>query len=222
MDCLQLLKSRTNASIDLIYIDPPFGTTEQPWDTKLPWETIFEECFRVLKPAGTLVIHCSIPFNYTLIRAAPKPPSYSWYWNKQQVTCPLLANKQPLRCMEEILVWKNKRITYNRQQIGDEERESHWMTPTDYYRPVQPRQKTILKGKTRTHYLDIPRALHKFSTRPEEMVELMIKSYSNEGDVVMDFTCHMGLSGQVCKRLNRKWIGGDLYYVPQWLFQSTK
>lgn len=111
-DCLEQMKRLPAKSVDFIYFNPPFATTYQWWDEALPWPAIFEQCFRVLKDVGTLAIHCSVPFNYRLIRAAPRPPNYSWYWDKQATTTPLLAKKQPLRCVEEILVWTQK-VKYN-------------------------------------------------------------------------------------------------------------
>ena len=218
-DSFQLIKSIASESIDLLYIDPPFGTTKQVWDEKLDWKLLFPDLFRVLKKTGMLVIHCSIPFNYELIRAAPTAPAYSWYWNKKgSITNFLNANQQPLRCMEEILVWKKRQNTYYRQQIGDEERESHWATPTDYYGSVKPRKKTVLKGKTRTHLIEQKIALDGFSTRPREILELMIKSYTRENDTVLDLFCYKGLSGLICQELNRNWIGFDKHFVPVLLF----
>ena len=199
-------------SVDLIYIDPPFGTTQNWWDSKLDWVALFKEFFRVLKDSGMLVIHCSVPFNYELIRAAPKPPSYSWYWDKGQCTNHLNSNNQPLRRVEEILVWKNKKTTYYRQQIGDEERVQTWnMEACSYYRPVR-KGFTALKGKTRSNLIQMKRDTKGFSTRPAELVKLMIDSYSKPGDVVLDCFCYKGLS--YTQSEGRRWIGIDLNFVP--------
>lgn len=213
-DCLTQMRKLSEKSVNLIYWNPPFGTTEQPWDEKLDWKNLFLECFRLLKDDGMLVIHCSIPFNYTLIREAPRAPLYSWYWVKDAPTCPLLANKQPLRIVEEILVWKKKKTTYYRQNIGEEERVVEWRKPSGYYKKNVRDGQTVLKGKTRTHLLEMKRQIDGFATRSEEMVELMIKHYTQEGDVVLDPTCYKGLTGKVCKRMNRNWIGIDKYFYP--------
>jgi len=218
-DSLQLIKKLQSGTVNLIYIDPPFGTTAQFWDEKINWTLLFPEMFRVLKDTGMIVIHCSVPFNYELIRACKIPPSYSWYWLKPgSPTNYLNANQQPLRSVEEILVWKKKKNTYYRQQIGEEERESFWSNGSDYYGTVKERKKTVMKGKTRTHFLNMKRSLDGFSTRPKEMVELMVKSYSVEGDTVLDLFCYKGLSGVVCKELGRNWIGFDKYHSPELLF----
>lgn len=218
-DIKNILPKLESSSVNLIYIDPPFGTTKQPWDEKLDWSWIFNQFFRILKDDGTIVIHCSIPFNYQLIREAPKPPSYSWYWNKRQTTCPLIANQQPLRCMEEVLVWKKKKTTYYRQQIGNEPRVSATMELTSYYGDAEPRKKTVLYGKTRSHYIEMLRKNDGFSTRPPEIVKLMIDSYSKEGDTILDCFCYKGLS--YTQSTGRKWIGIDKYFIPPVLFQQS-
>lgn len=219
-DSLKVIQTLLTGTVDFLYIDPPFGTTKQFWDEVIDWSLLFPEMFRVLKPTGMLVIHCSIPFNYQLIRSAPTPPAYSWYWNKKgSPTNFLNANKQPLRTVEEILVWKKTTPTYYRQQIGTEPHISAWATPTDYYGTVKDRKRTIILGKTRTHSLEMKRAIDGFSTRPREMVELMIKSYTKEGDTVLDLFCYKGLSGVVCRDLKRNWIGVDKHHSPELLFE---
>lgn len=212
-DVKQILPTLATESIHLIYIDPPFGTTKNSWDEKLDWSWLFQEFFRLLRKDGMLVIHCSIPFNYELIRAAPKPPLYSWYWNKKQVTCPLIANVQPLRCCEEILVWKKDKTVYYRQQIGDEPRRSSYLTKSDYYgKNMEGRKATVIKGKTRTHLVEMNRKVDGFSTRPSELVKLIIDSYSKEGDTILDCFCYKGLS--YTQSTGRRWIGIDKYFVP--------
>lgn len=212
-DTLETLRSQIkDKSVNLIYVNPPFGTTKNYWDEKQDWPALFKECFRVLKDDGMLVIHCSVPFNYELIRAAPKAPSYSWYWKKDSPTCPLIANLQPLRNTEEILVWKNKKNTYYRQQIGDEERQGKYMTKTDYYGKNVKDKSTVIKGKTRTHMLEMKRNVCGFSTRPDEMVDLFIKSYSKPGDTVLDMFCYKGISSKFCA--GRRWIGIDKHFFP--------
>ena len=221
-DCLALLKKTSSKTVDLIYWDPPFGTTKNAWDEKLDWPAIFKECFRVLKDDGVLIIHCSIPFNYELIRAAPKPPTYSWYWKKDSHTCPLIANVQPLRIMEEVLVWKNKKARYYRQQIGSEPRKSTWITKPDYFGATKKDKASIVYGKTRTHLLEMSRSLDGFSTRPEEMIKLFVESYTKEGDLVLDPTCYKGLTGKVCKELKRRWLGFDKYFYPVLILENGR
>lgn len=208
-------------SINLIYINPPFeGATQNSWDKPLDWKTLFAEFFRVLKDDGMLVIHSAVPFNYHLIRVAPRPPSYSWYWKKEAPTCPLIANVQPLRIVEEVLVWKKKKNTYYRQNIGTEERVSSFAGQTSYYNPSKKSGKTILKGKTRTHLLEMSREFDGFSTRPKEMIKLFYDLYSKAGDTVLDCFCYEGISST--QATGRNWIGIDLNFYPKYLMGAKK
>lgn len=214
-DCLTHMRTMESKSVDLIYWNPPFGTTRQPWDERLDWPALFTECFRILKDDGNLVIHCSIPFNYTLIRAAPRPPTYSWYWDKGQPTLPLIVNHQPLRQVEEILVWRIKRTKYFPQRIGDDERVITGGYTTAYAKNAKRTKSKIVQGKCQTHLINMKRKIDGFSTRSEEMVELFIKSYTREGDTILDPTCYKGLTGSVASRMGRNWIGIDKYFGPE-------
>lgn len=222
-DCVKQMEKFPEKSIDFIYFNPPFATTYQPWDEPLDWKKVFHEAFRLLKCNGTLAIHCSVPFNYTLIREAPRPPNYSWYWDKKATTTPLLAKKQPLRCVEEVLVWTT-RIKYNPQRVGTEKRLVKSSAKTRYVQQetlseVAPKE---FIGKYQTHLLSMPRKIRGFATRPDEMIELFIKSYTNEGDVILDPTCYKGLSGRIARSLNRKWIGIDKNFYPDELLSQKK
>ena len=225
-DCLEQIKLLPSASIDLCYINPPFGTTKQSWDCKLPWNQLFPELFRVLKTDGILAIHCSVPFNYELIRTAPKPPAFSYYWLKEGTTNPFIAKVQPLRNTEEILVWYNKKSRYYPQRVGTEKRQLTSNGGTDYYGMTRQQIKQDVVGYYQTHHLDFKRcathgknAKNGFGTRPPEMIELMIKSFTKENDVILDFTCHLGISGVIARRLNRRWIGIDKYFYPKLLME---
>jgi DNA modification methylase len=222
-DCLFQMKKLKSKSINLIYWNPPFGTTANFWDEKLDWVSIFKECFRILTDDGMLVMHCSIPFNYTLIRASPHPPSYTWYWDKVNTTLPTLAKKQPLRHVEEVLVWKNKKPTYNPQRVGTELRMVHadgkssYMTGDFANRRLEKRE---VIGRYQTHLITMKRKIDGFSTRPSELIKLFINSYTKEGDTILDPTCYKGLTGTIAKSMNRKWIGIDKYFFPELLIKS--
>ena len=211
-DVFKVLNNQiADKSISLIYIDPPFGTTKNFWDSKLNWVALFKEFFRILKDDGTIVIHCSIPFNYELIKSAPKPPTYTWYWDKCYSTGHLSTAYQPLRQIEEILVWKNKKTTYYRQQIGDEKKTRRIGGASSYFgKVVKGESQTI--GKTRTNIITMKRNIQGFSTRPAELVKLMIDSYSKAGDTILDCFCYNGLS--YTQSYGRRWIGIDLNFIP--------
>jgi site-specific DNA-methyltransferase (adenine-specific) len=216
-------------SIDFIYFNPPFATTKQKWDEKLDWKKLFEQFFRILKDDGIIAIHCSVPFNYLLIREAPRPPNYSWYWKKENSTNPLLAKTQPLRNTEEILVWTNKRCRYYPQRVGTEkrlQREGGGNAPrkdgTCYYGKSQSWNRSLnservmveVTGRFQTHHIEMKRHVDGFSTRPQELVELMINSYTKEGDTILDPTCYLGMCGAIAKKMKRNWIGIDKNFYP--------
>jgi hypothetical protein len=122
-----------------------------------------------------------------------------------------------MRCVEEVLVWRMKKTSYYPQNIGSEERiipaHSH-SNETYFMSKVKPTEKKIIIGKVRNHFLDYPISLDGFSTRPHDIVKLFIESYTKEGDSVLDLTCYKGLSGMICKQLNRKWTGIDKHFYP--------
>jgi len=214
-DCLQQMQSLRDKSIDFIYWNPPFGITRNDWDEKLDWKLLFEQCFRILKDDGILAIHCSIPFNYKLIREAPKAPNYSWYWKKEGVTSVLNSKKQPLRCVEEILVWHNKVPRYYPKRRGtDMGMNGGTYTSSYVMNNVVQQSKQKVQGKYQTHFLDMPRHVRGFATRSDEMIKLFLEHYTQENDVVLDPTCYRGLTGRICKEMNRKWIGIDKYFYP--------
>jgi site-specific DNA-methyltransferase (adenine-specific) len=216
-DCLEQMKRLPDNSIHFIYFNPPFATTYQPWDKPLPWKEVFEQCFRLLGKGGVLAIHCSIPFNYTLIREAPRAPNYSWYWDKMHTTTPLLAKRQPLRHMEEVLIWTTPGATYNPQRVGTETRTftSDGMTRYVYKETISQQEEQTVVGKYQTHMIQMKRHIRGFATRPNALIELFIKSYTNEGDTILDPTCYKGLSGRIAKSLNRRWIGIDKNFYPE-------
>lgn len=218
-DNLHIIQTQIkDQSIDFIYFNPPFGTTAQTWDEQLNWPKLFHEFFRILKPNGIIAIHCSVPFNYILIREAPTPPTYSWYWIKDNVTNPLLANKQPLRNTEEILIWTNKRARYYPQRNGTEKhivKGNYKQTKHSYYKRSYDTVEKEVIGKLQTHIIEMPRCIDGFSTRPNELIELMIRSYTQDGDTILDPTCYKGVCGAIAKRMGRKWIGIDKYFMPE-------
>ena len=213
-DCLETLRTLQSKSVDFIYFNPPFGITRQPWDEKLDWKNIFTELFRIVKEKGTIAIHCSVPFNYELIRSAHSPPNYSWYWNKMNTTTPLLAKRQPMRCVEEILIWTTGK--YNPQRIGTEIRTFTSSGLTKYVDEgyCKPQEKQTVVGHYQNHLINMRKHVRGFATRPDELIELLIKSYTDIDDLILDPTCYKGLSGDIAQRLGRRWIGIDKYFEP--------
>lgn len=212
-DNKDLIKDLESNSVQMIYFNPPFGTTHKEWDKPLDWDSLWPEMWRVLKPNGAIVIHCSIPFTWELIRQSwSKHLKYCWYWNKVQTTCFLHSNFAPLRCVEEVLVYYKKTPKFNVEVNPDYICDKTNTTKLSSYYEHDGYQKLLnKKGKKGQpkHYIEIPRTNGDF-TRPKELIAKFIKHYTDEGDLILDPTCGMGRSGEVSSELNRKWIGMDI------------
>ena len=226
-DCLDYIKTLPDNSVDLFYFDPPFATTNNKWDKALNWKELFPEMFKKIKEFGNIVIHASMPFTYELIRH--KAPRYHWIWMKDNVTNFFHAKFQPLRKQEEILIYYNKRgATYNPQMIGNKWIPRGKAGQSKYYHSTKDKEKIKFYNENKNedgHYgkypnnvIEFPRKKERIdgATRSNELVDYFIKTYSNEGDLVIDLTCHSGIIGQRCKELNRNYVGVDIEKNSNW------
>lgn len=209
-DNLEYIKSVETNSINFIYFDPPFGITEADYDKSLDWENLWIEMWRVLKVCGVIAIHSSQPFTTDLINTQRKHFKYCWYWDKQAKTGHLFSKKQPLRTMEEICIFY-KQNKYNPQTIKKEKVISVKNTTGLYYHRTQDKTYEVTHTYP-SHLLTYKRRRHKnsYSTRPNELCEYLIKTYTNEEDIVLDLTMSDGQGGKACKKLNRNYIGVDI------------
>lgn len=226
-DCLEYIKTLEDNSVDLFYFDPPFATTNNSWDKPLNWKELFPLMFKKMKEFGNIVIHASMPFTYELIRH--KVPRYHWIWVKDMATNFFHAKHQPLRKQEEVLVYYNKRgATYNPQMEGNDFRKYNMSGTSKYYHSTKDKE-TINKyrkndeerghyGKYPTNVIEFPREIRRNdgATRSDEMIDYFIKTYSNEGELVVDLTCHSGIVGKRCKELKRNYIGVDIEENDNW------
>ena len=205
-------------SFDLIYTSPPYGITEAEWDKPLKWDILFPEIWRVLKPKGIIVIHASMPFTYELLKY--EKPKYHYTWLKNRKTNFFKAKLQPLRNTEEVFIYYKSPGTYNPQMIGNEIHKKVYMKQSDpnkYYGHRKNIKKTYI-SPDETHTGKYPSTLLEYKvrcdntgiSRTDEMIDYFIKSYSNEGDNVLDFTCHNNYVGDRCKILNRNYLGIDI------------
>ena len=207
------IKNLETNSIDLIYTNPPFATTNKKWDSPLRWEELWVEMDRVLKPTGVVLLHSAIPFTYDLIRV--RKPKYNYIWIKSNPTNFFQAKKQPLRQVEEILVYYNGKHTYNPQMIGNEifkNKRNNNYEGDNYYGNQKPNESNHI-GKFPTTYLGtFPRIIQKKSPKSihDEIMIKMIKTYSNENDTILDMTCCDKNLGNLTTNLNRDYIGVDI------------
>ena len=229
-DCLENIKNLEKNSIDFCYFNPPFGITGCLYDKPLNWKELWIEIWRVLKPSGAVAIHSSQPFTFDLVSSQRKHFKYNWYWKKLGCapTGFLFSKYQPSRIMEEICIFYKKAGYFNPQMVlrekaysrGNKEDENGIsinkkgnceIRISEYY--GNGFKKKIIKNKTHnhpTHLIEMKRRNHKFSTRTIEMCEYFIKTYSKEGETILDLTCSDGQSALACHNLERFYIGFDL------------
>jgi DNA modification methylase len=211
-DNITFIKTLEKNSIDFIYFDPPFGITEAKYDLSLKWKELWVEMWRVLKPKGVIAIHSSQPFTFDLVGTQRKHFKYCWYWERNNKTGHLFSKHQPLRMIEEICIFYKKN-NYNPQmkKLDKTKKYSGRKISTGNYfhrdKGVEPKTYTHTYP---THHLKFNSVKHPYSTRPIELCEYIIKTYSKEEDIILDLTCSNATSGLACKNLNRNYIGVDI------------
>lgn len=221
-DCLERMKEIPSGSVDMILTDPPYGTTACKWDSIIPLEPMWEQLKRIIKPNGAIVMTASQPFTSSLIMSNPRQFRHNLVWDKVSPTGHLNAKKKPLLRHEDIVVFsgaKHGRFTYSPEMRTGEYRNKSPKRSTD---DVKGRCYGVVKHKE-DNFNDkyYPTSIYKHSTanrlnkvhptqKPVELMEYLIKTYSNEGDTVLDFTMGSGSTGVAAKKLNRSFIGIEL------------
>jgi site-specific DNA-methyltransferase (adenine-specific) len=209
------MKEIEDGSVDMILTDPPYGTTACKWDSIIPLEPMWEQLNRVIKPNGAIVMTASQPFTTTLIASNMKMFKYCWYWKKNRATGVLNAKRQPLREIEEVVVFNVKQ--YNPQGLIEVNQPSR-NSVKDYDNYGKGTGKTYIQKYTKyprqvLEFKSIQRTTHP-TQKPVALMEYLIKTYTNEGEIVLDFTMGSGTTGVACANLNREFIGieQDLEY----------
>ena len=221
-DCLELMKDIPDGSIDMVLTDPPYGTTACKWDSVIPFEPMWEQLKRVIKPNGAIVMTASQPFTTTLIASNMKMFKYCWVWNKTKAGNFVHAKNMPLKLHEDICIFSNgsvkhegqdNRITYNPQGVKIVEKE--WSRPQkyesehNYKRPSHSLNRKITQEGYPSSVIVIgsehnpPHPTQK----PVALMKYLINTYTNEGETVLDFTMGSGSTGVAAKNLNRDFIG---------------
>jgi len=214
-DCFDVFPFIEDKSIDAIICDLPYGTTACKWDSILPLDKLWYEYKRVLKPNGVILLTASQPFTTVLIGNDMKMFKYNLVWDKVAVTNPMLAKKQPMRCHEDVLVFYDKQPTYNPQmRVGVKwSRAGKKQHTTDTLG-----QSTLFNNGSDESEMKYPKSIVTFSNadktknehptqKPIDLMEWLIKTYTNEGDMVLDNTMGSGTTNLACIKLNRKSIG---------------
>ena len=212
-DCLELMKDIPDTSIDMILCDLPYGATRNKWDSVIPLNKLWEQYERIIKDNGAIVLFSQMPFSAELVHSNLKLFKYEWIWQKDNGTGFLNAKKMPLKIHENILVFYKKLPLYNPQM----------RTGFKPYKCKQGRHSTnygayeqghITESNGERYPIDIIKfkkdsGLHP-TQKPVELLEYLIKTYTNEGDTVLDNCMGSGSTGVACINTNRNFIGYEL------------
>jgi len=213
-DCLELMKDIPDKSIDAIICDLPYGTTACKWDIVIPFEHLWKEYERIIKDNGAIVLFGSQPFTSMLIMSNLKWFKYEWVWNKKLAGNGILAKIQPLKIHENIIVFSNGKVRYNPQMTKGRLRKKMFNgvgkteilqtlseckeTFNDEYYPVSIQEFSMAGSRINR--------LHP-TAKPVALLEYLIKTYTNEGETVLDNTMGSGTTGVACVNTNRNFIG---------------
>jgi len=215
-DCLELMKEIEGGSVDMILTDPPYGTTACKWDSIIPLEPMWEHLKRIIKPNGAIVMMASQPFTTTLISSNMKMFKYCWVWEKEKAGNFQLAKKRPMKKTEEICVFYKKQPVYNPQglvacnkTIKNNRTKNGSM---GHLQSTQHRNEYIQK------FTNYPTEIIKFknekglheSQKPVALMEYLIRTYTNPGELVLDFAMGSGTTGVACVKTGRNFIGIEL------------
>jgi len=216
-DCLKVMSTIPDKSIDLILTDPPYGTTQCKWDSVIPFESMWKELKRITKDNGCIALFGSEPFSSYLRMSNIDDFKYDWIWQKSKSTNYLNSKKQPLRNNEIISIFYKKQCSYFPQmEKGEPYDKGYALRTTEVYGKQTPRLVKNVDG------LRFPKSIIYFKTaeaegkiihptqKPIALLEYLIKTYTNENDTVLDFTMGSGSTGVASKKLNREFIGIEL------------
>ena len=216
-DCLEVMKSIPDKSIDAIITDPPYGTTACKWDSVIPFDLMWEQLNRIIKPNGAIVLFGSEPFSSALRISNIKNYKYDWYWVKDRASNFLNAKKQPMRNCENICVFNIKKyypIMENRgnpsHSIGKSEGKINYGSTQGKRINVNGNTDNNLKYPRTVLNYSVPHPPIHSTQKPVSLMEYLIKTYTNKNETVLDFTMGSGTTGVACKNLNRNFIGIEL------------
>ncbi len=221
-DCLELMKQIPDASIDMILCDLPYGTTACKWDTIIPFDLLWAQYKRVAKKNAAIVLTASQPFTSALVMSNPKMFKTEWIWEKNRGSNFATVKYMPMKEHESVLVFGQSVVTYNpiyeERAEGGKSRSNYKVNPSntgkrETLNGLEDNKIRLLDGSKR-----VPRSIQKFNTqvglhptqKPVALMEYLIKTYTNEGDTVLDNCMGSGTTGVACINTNRNFIGMEL------------
>lgn len=215
-DCLEIMKDIPDHSIDMILCDLPYGMTNNKWDIPIPLDQLWEQYKRVIKENGAIVLFGNQPFTSKLILSNEKWFRYTLVWEKNKFSDFLNAKRKPMKIHEDICIFYKKQPTYNIQYLQGDPYVS-WNTDNAVGRQTNygVHKSNIVKNEgtrlptTVLKFKRKERPIHP-TQKPVDLCEWLIKSYSNEGDTILDNCMGVGTTGIACMNTGRKFIGIEL------------
>lgn len=217
-DCLELMKDIPNGSIDMILADLPYGTTQCKWDSIIDLPKLWEQYERIIKPNGAIVLTAAQPFTSILVMSNLKLFKYDWVWKKPKGTGHLNAKKQPMRDKEDVLVFYKNQCTYNPQWTWGEpytnlksgktakpstaEVSGKYMNGAEYRNGSDGRR----YPKQVQEFGVVERGTIHPTEKPVDLFRYFIRTYTNEGELVLDNTAGSGTTAIACLEENRQFI----------------
>ena len=224
-DCLEMMDEliKEGVRIDMVLTDPPYGTTKNKWDSVIPFDKMWERVNKLIKPNGAIILFSQGLFTIDLINSNRKDWRYNLIWEKDRPTGFLNAKRMPLRSHEDICIFYKKSPVYNPQfwegiplhGMGNKYKQN--ISANNNYGNFDSR--TNPSANRAGDKMKYPRSILKFNKphppihptqKPVDLLEYLIKTYTNEGELVLDFTMGSGSTGVACLNTNRKFIGIEL------------
>jgi site-specific DNA-methyltransferase (adenine-specific) len=229
-DCLEIMQGLEAGSVGMVLADPPYGTTACKWDAVIPFEPLWKQLKCVRKLNAAIVLTATQPFTSLLVASNLREFRYCWVWDKQVGRGHLVAKKRPMARHEDVCVFYGKPPTYFPQMIKRE-------------KPVRGKEgkRTLIMGGESSGYeavyeykypqtiISVPSESNASKLHPTQkpiaLMEYLIKTYTREGDIVLDFAMGSGTTGVACKRLGRRFIGieldADYFHIAKERIEAT-
>jgi len=218
-DCLEVMKDIQDKSIDMILCDLPYGMTSNKWDSVIPLDKLWEQYKRIIKENGVIALTASQPFTSKLVMSNPEMYRHEWIWYKDRGSNFANTVREPMKEHESVIIFSNGKWVYNKQMetrkgtgLQRAKQSFHWKPRSENYRVMEDKKAdniSELRVPSSVQFFKVERGLHP-TQKPVMLFEYLIKTYTNEDDLVLDNCIGSGTTAEACIRTQRKFIGIEL------------